>query len=150
MQYKIIRVPVVDPESFEEELNKFLRSHRIVSIRTEFTSQDSKDGVSAFCFLIEYVDGSKSGGNKPNRIDYREVLSDEEFARFAKLRQTRKRMAEEYGLPVYAVFTNEQLANIARKPPASLPELESIEGIGEGKREKYGQAILDTLSSETS
>ena len=150
MQYKITPVPVADPRPFEEELNTFLRSHRIVSVKTEFVASFGTGESSAFCFLVEYIEGNTSRGNKPGRIDYREVLSDDEFAIFAKLRKTRQMLAEQHGVPIYAVFTNEQLANIARKPPASLSEMESIEGIGEGKREKYGQAILDTLSSATS
>ena len=47
------------------------------------------------------------------RVDYKEVLSPADFALFAKLRDWRKATAEQEGIPVYAVLTNEQLAAIA-------------------------------------
>ena len=49
-------------------------------------------------------------GRNEGRIDYKEVLSAPEFERFARLRLLRKELAEKEGVPAYAIFTNEQLA----------------------------------------
>jgi ATP-dependent DNA helicase RecQ len=46
------------------------------------------------------------------------------------------------GSAVYAVFTNRELADIARGKPASIVELKKIDGIGEGKYERYGERFL--------
>ena len=44
------------------------------------------------------------------------------------------------GIPVYAVVTNAQLAQIAEKKPQTITALGQIEGIGQGKCEKFGAA----------
>ena len=52
---------------------------------------------------------SKGGGGRP-RVDYKEILSADEFAVFVRLREVRKQLAATEAIPVYAVCTNEQLA----------------------------------------
>jgi superfamily II DNA helicase RecQ len=73
------------------------------------------------------------------------VLSAEDFALFATLREQRKVLAEKEGVPVYAVFTNEQLAEIAKARPQSRNALGNIAGIGEAKVEKFADSILGLL-----
>jgi superfamily II DNA helicase RecQ len=48
-------------------------------------------------------------------------------------------------MPAYAVFTNEQLAEIAKARCATLADLGKIEGIGPARVEKYGEAVLTNL-----
>ena len=72
----------------------------------------------AFVFLVEYgIDGVKQPSNTTQRIDYREVFNASEYALFDKLRNLRKELAEKSGIPVYAVFTNEQLGYMVKKFP---------------------------------
>lgn len=83
------------------------------------------------------------------KVDYREVLDEAQFARFRKLREARKRIAEEDGVPVYAVFSNDQLAEMARC--AELPtiaSLKKIPGIGEKKVARYGERFVALLAEE--
>ena len=54
-------------------------------------------------------------------------------------------MAEQAGIPVYAVVTNAQLAQIAEKKPQTIASLAQIEGIGQGKCEKFGEAFLRAI-----
>lgn len=64
---------------------------------------------------MEYLDSPRARtGQKPRRTDYREILSPSEFALFAKLRELRKWLAAQEGVPVYAVLTNEQMAALGR------------------------------------
>jgi superfamily II DNA helicase RecQ len=77
------------------------------------------------------------------------LLSPEDFALFSKLREVRKKLAEENGLPVYAVCTNEQLAEIARQKPSSAAECMKIEGIGQGKAEKYVPTFIKCVTGKT-
>lgn len=81
---------------------------------------------------------SGEGRAGKQRVDYKEVLSPEDFALFAKLRDWRKATAEQEGIPVYAVLTNEQLAAITTKRPGSISQLREVEGIGEAKAGRYG------------
>ena len=55
------------------------------------------------------------GVSKTGRIDYKEVLDEKTFALFSKLREKRKVLAEKDAVPVYSVFTNEQLAQMAQR-----------------------------------
>jgi superfamily II DNA helicase RecQ len=70
------------------------------------------------------------------------VLDEPTFKIFARLRDLRKKLAEEERLPAYAVFTNEQLAEIAKARCATPAELGKLEGIGPARVEKYGEAVI--------
>ena len=78
------------------------------------------------------------------KIDYREVLNEQDFAVFARLRTLRKELADGEGIPAYAVFTNEQLAEIVQRRVQSAAALREIAGVGEALS-KYGEAFLRLL-----
>ena len=67
------------------------------------------------------------------------MLKPEVFELFSYLRDERKKLAEQAGIPVYAVVTNAQLAQIAEKKPQTISALAQIEGVGQGKYEKFGE-----------
>ena len=67
------------------------------------------------------------------------------FTVFARLRELRKDLANKEGVPVYAVFTNEQLAEIARRRASCLSHLKDIDGIGDSRAGKYGQAVISVM-----
>lgn len=72
-------------------------------------------------------------------------MSDDEFALFARLRELRKKIAEEEAIPPYAIFTNEQLADMVRKKVTTLQAMKEINGIGDAKISKYGQVFLGSM-----
>lgn len=80
-------------------------------------------------------------------VDYRDVLSAEEFGLYARLRDLRKQLADRDGVPPYAVFTNEQLATIVQTRASSLTRLKDIDGIGEARIGKYGAAVVGLLTT---
>jgi superfamily II DNA helicase RecQ len=59
------------------------------------------------------------------------------------LRQLRKTIAEQQGVPVYAVFTNEQLAGMVKKPPQNIKDILAINGVGEARVKQFGEAFLE-------
>ncbi len=146
MQLRFFRVPAAgDPES-EAELNRFLRSVRPLTVGRQFVA----DGANSFWSLcVEYLDSPKVRAKQAGRerVDYKAVLSADEFAAFARLREARKAIAAEEGVPVYAVCTNEQMAELARARPATLAALRKIEGIGTAKVEKYGERLLVAVAA---
>ena len=83
-------------------------------------------------------------------VDYKEVLSPEDFVIFARLRETRKELAKTEQVPAYAIFTNEQLAEMARVRPVSKNGLAKIVGVGESRIQKYGTRFLKILKEEES
>jgi ATP-dependent DNA helicase RecQ len=68
---------------------------------------------------------------------------DEELREY--LREWRRGIAKEQGLPAYIVMHDSTLEEICRLRPASLSELRRITGIGERKAELYGNNILHAL-----
>ena len=147
LQYASFLLPLHSDSAEQEELNRFLRSHRIVQTRKELIVSE---GTSHWAILVEYLDSSeKSSGEQQikSKVDYKEILNTADFTLFSKLREIRKKLAEENGLPVYAVCTNEQLAEIAKRKPKNLTECMQIEGIGQGKAEKYVPALLECINT---
>ena len=83
---------------------------------------------------------------KTPKIDYREVLSEKDFAKYVKLRDLRKKFAEKEGTPAFTIFTNEQLAELAKMDHPTLTKMETIPGIGKSRIEKYGKVFLQELN----
>lgn len=147
MQMSFYAIPARGDAELQEDLNRFLRSHRVLTVHREFVPQGEN---SFWALAVEYLEGPAPSGpagvadgrSGKQRVDYKELLSPADFALFAKLRDWRKIAAEAEGIPVYAVLTNEQLAAIATKRPLTAAQLREIEGIGEAKAAKYGAAVL--------
>jgi superfamily II DNA helicase RecQ len=100
---------------------------------------------------VEYLDGQMTSEVRQiGKVDYREVLPPEQFERFSRLRALRKELADKEAVPPYAVFTNEQLAAMARLEAPSLGAIEEIEGVGAAKMKKYGVLFLAALQTGTS
>ncbi|MCP3941848.1 MAG: DNA helicase RecQ [Desulfobacteraceae bacterium] len=66
---------------------------------------------------------------------------------FEQLRQKRKLMADQMGLPPYAIFTDKTLIELARVFPSSEESLQQIHGIGTYKQETFGQTFLDEIQT---
>jgi hypothetical protein len=106
MPFEFIQIPANGQGSAKEELNKLLRGGRIASVRKEFVA-NGEDSFWAFC--IEFLDGvlgMDKGRSIDPKIDYKEVLSAEDFSVFAKLRDLRKVISEKEAIPAYSIFTN--------------------------------------------
>jgi ATP-dependent DNA helicase RecQ len=62
---------------------------------------------------------------------------------FSKLRIYRKQLAENDTVPAYAVFTDAELAEIAKLESITHKNLLTINGIDEKRVEKYGKQICE-------
>ncbi len=63
-------------------------------------------------------------------------------ALFEALRGLRKRLADEQNVPAYVVFSDATLAEMAARRPATRAELLEVNGVGQAKLERYGDAFL--------
>lgn len=149
MQFRIFQYPLpCDPEP--ADLNRFLSENRIASVN-HYMVQDS--GMSVAVFIVATANASLAGSasatgvKESNRVDYQKILSPDEFDLFSRLRDERRRIAESDGIPVYAVFTNSQLAEMVRARMDDIAGLLRIEGIGQAKAEKFGPAMIRLLQS---
>jgi ATP-dependent DNA helicase RecQ len=66
---------------------------------------------------------------------------------FDALREARRRLAAEAGIPPYVVFHDSTLREIAARKPRNLNELAEVQGVGAAKLERYGEAMLHALSA---
>jgi len=107
MQFQFFKIPASDSAGFAEELNAFLRAHRILNVHRELVTEP---GSAYWAICVEYlqtaVTGASPNGTGKAKIDYREKLNAEDFTVFSALRDIRKELAERDGVPVYAVFTS--------------------------------------------
>jgi superfamily II DNA helicase RecQ len=130
-----------------DELNIFLKSHRIVNVEKRLV--DSERGTG-WLFLVEYgTDNKPSSSSASPRVDYREILNEQEYALFDKLRQLRKELAEKQGIPVYAIFTNDHLAGMIKNKITGLKDIAALPGIGEARIKQYGEQLLKILAEHS-
>ncbi|MDZ7925073.1 MAG: DNA helicase RecQ [Marinagarivorans sp.] len=61
------------------------------------------------------------------------------------LRQCRRRMAEEYGVPPYVIFHDATLKSLVEVRPKNTQQLLMVNGVGDAKAQKYGQEFLDVI-----
>ncbi len=79
------------------------------------------------------------------RVKGKKVELEYNSALFALLRQKRKEMADEAGVPPYVIFSDKTLVEMAVYYPQSVTSLLSISGIGQVKLRQYGQVFLDVI-----
>lgn len=150
MQVKLFTIPLFDNEAELNEMNGFLRAQKVLTIDKQFASL----GENAYwSFCITYLQLSKQSTmaqntQRQNKIDYKEVLDVATFAVFSTLRTIRKQIAENEAVPAYAVFTDSELAEIAKLENIDVAHLQSIQGIGQKKAEKYGQILCEQYRTQ--
>ena len=66
---------------------------------------------------------------------------------FEALRETRRALAADAGVPPYVIFHDSTLREIAEVKPASLAELARVSGVGRTKLERYGDAMIAAVAS---
>lgn len=127
----------------QTELNRFLQSHRILEMENELIRNDKG---SVWCFCIKYLEpihGVSTSASK--KIDYKKDLDENTFKVFSSLREIRKKIAIDDGIPAYAVFTDEELASIAKLESVTKSTLLSVKGIGDKKIERFADRLMNKL-----
>ncbi len=143
MQIKIYTIPVDGQTAAVDEMNVFLRSHKVLSVDSQLAMQGT-----AWTFCIRYIDGDvpAAGPSRGEKVDYREVLTPEQFAAFSVLREARKAISAKTGLPAFAVFTDAELSEIAKVNPLNEQTMKQVKGIGNGRIERFGKPLLDFIA----
>lgn len=83
---------------------------------------------------------------KAKRVTRREgeIACDEIL--FARLRELRKKLADERGVPAYVIFGDATLRQLAREYPIDVDQLDGITGIGEKKRAEFGATFVAAIA----
>ena len=146
MAFRFFTISVHDGADVEAELNAFLGAHRVVSVDRRFVDLGNQ---SFWAICVDYIAGpsGRAGANTAReRVDYKEKLTPEQFRVFAQLRDLRKEVAQAEAVPVYTVFSNDQLARMVTDRTTTKAALERIDGIGDARVAKYGPRFLDLLT----
>ena len=150
MPYAHFQIPVQGGDE-ETSLNQFIHQHRVVKTEKRFI----ECGLESFwAYQIQYEgkaaqapSGQVKKGKKGAQIDYKDVLSEEDFILYVKLKEWRKQRANELDVELYAIFTNAQLAEIAEKKCQKLKDVKAIAGVGETRIENHSEALLEFVKS---
>lgn len=150
MQIRIFTIPLFGGEEAVEEMNKFLRGNKVVDITKNLVQQGD---VAYWSFCVTYLLGAPpkthQSNDKKEKVDYKQILGEAEFARFALLRTLRRQLAEADAVPAFAVFTDAELAEMAKMEELNTKKLLSVNGIGDKRVEKYGEPLCRMYAEQT-
>lgn len=144
MQIKFFTIPIMGGEKLQEELNTFLRSRKVLQVEQHIINNGQE---SFWCLAVRYLTGTANHSGSSNaakkKIDYKEVLDATSFQRFSDMRIIRKKIAVEQAIPAFAIFTDAELAALAKlEGELTLKKLQSVKGVGEKKATKYGHYFI--------
>jgi superfamily II DNA helicase RecQ len=143
MQIRIFNIALTDDGEVLGEMNRFLASNKVLEMEQRFYQNEHG---SYWSFCVRYLMINPSNFQQQTikqKVDYKELLDENVFTIFSKLRECRKIIAANDAVPAYAVFTDEELAGIARLPEIEVGKLISVKGIGDKKAVKYGHQLIE-------
>ena len=71
--------------------------------------------------------------------------ADEEL--FAMLKDLRKKVAKQHGLPPFVIFQDPSLEDMAVQYPITFEEMQNITGVGVGKARKFGEEFIRLIKA---
>jgi superfamily II DNA helicase RecQ len=153
MQIQIFTIPIYDNGDMMEEMNKFLRAHKVLELKEHFQAMPQG---GAWCFCIKYL--ATTPRNVSNKIpssanqekkDYKKELDEATFNKFSILRAGRKELSAKEALPPFALFLDTELVEIAKLEEMSLSNIGKIKGIGKQKIERFVPNLLAYYQKHT-
>lgn len=140
MQIKLFTIPVGDSGAAQEEMNRFLRGNKILEVQNQLISNENG---AYWCFCIRYIEKAfvPAEAHK-GKVDYKQILDEATFKKFSKLREIRKKVAAEEGMPAFAIFTDEELAGLAKLETITPKTMLLVKGIGDKKVERFAKHFI--------
>jgi len=140
MQFKIFTIPIGDNGSALDEMNRFLRANKVLDVQNQVVSNANG---AYWCFCVRYIEKIYSqNGDSKTKVDYKQVLDEVTFQKFSRLREIRKKLAADEGIPAFAVFTDEELAGLAKLETITVQNMLTIKGIGDKKVERFAKHFI--------
>jgi len=90
--------------------------------------------------VIQEAERVQKKGKRKEEVEYNHTLFD-------ILRQKRKVMADEAGVPPYVIFSDRTLTEMAAYYPQSAESLLNISGVGQVKLRQYGETFLEVIKT---
>jgi ATP-dependent DNA helicase RecQ len=90
--------------------------------------------------LAQEEERTRKDKKRKGEIEYNHAL-------FAILRQKRKELADQAGVPPYVIFSDKTLTEMAAYYPQSAGSLLTINGVGQVKAQRYGEVFLEVIKN---
>ena len=146
MKYNFFAIPAKNPKAAQEEFNAFCVQHRVAFVEKQLIA-DGGDSFWSICVSWEEGEAAPSVSEpSKRRVDYKKVLSEEDFDHYLELHHFRRELAELNSVPPYAPFNNEQMAEMVKQRMKTKADLKKLPGVGESRIEKYGDDFVKKLN----
>lgn len=152
MRFHFATIPVFGSEQAATALNQFVATHRVLAVDRHLVPDGPR---SAWAVCVTYTEGftipgateGEATSTDRERVDYKQVLNDD-FSAFARFRELRKVVSKRDGLPIYAVFTNELLAEMVQAEPAVRSRV-PCQSAGCGRTDEPSSGCLPSRAGDT-
>jgi len=148
MKLRVFTLPFEPARGFDTtEADAFFEDHEALSV-TDHVLEHA--GVPWLVLVVTYQaldrdGGSSRGAGRRKGPDPRAELDPAQQKVYDALRSWRAHRGRDEGVPVYMVATNRQLAQVVQQRPTTLAALDAIDGFGDGRRKRHGEALLAAL-----
>lgn len=148
MQIKLFTIPIGDSGAAVEDMNRFLRGNKILEVENQLISNENG---AYWCFCVRYIEKDLSQiaySDNKTKVDYKQTLDEATFQKFSELRAIRKKVAADEGIPAFAVFTDEELAALAKLETITQKTMLSVKGIGDKKVERFAKYFISDSNKD--
>ena len=80
----------------------------------------------------------------PKEKTKKDIIRD---ALFERLRELRKRLADEKNMPPFVIFSDATLSDMSQKKPLTQADMLNVSGVGEMKYQQYGEIFIREIAS---
>ncbi|MEP6390534.1 MAG: DNA helicase RecQ [Halioglobus sp.] len=117
------------------------------ALRLEESCRPILKGEQSIAFRLDQRSSATKGSGKTTRTP---LPDDIDIALWESLRDCRRQLAEEQGIPPYVIFHDKTLQEMCYAMPGSTAEFARLSGVGARKLEKYGEQFLHVLKTHVS
>jgi ATP-dependent DNA helicase RecQ len=152
---RVLPPHVVLPDiALQEMARRYPRSERELSGFTGMSERKLRDFAAPFLREIsDYLRQNPRQVSTGNRAARKTRLTDDtqpyDEVLFGKLREARRRIADERGVPAFVILHDSALREIARHPPASIEALATIRNVGRRRASNFGEAVLAVIRAQS-
>ncbi|MFD1552400.1 DNA helicase RecQ [Putridiphycobacter roseus] len=114
---------------------------------TEFGNEILKTNKSINLTKPQPRETLKAKKEKEKKGKARPTITKTSSSLFEALKQTRKIVAKEKGVPAYIIFHDSALKDMAVKKPGTELEMLEVQGMGEAKFRTYGELFLNAIAN---
>lgn len=149
MQLNTFCIPATDGDAVVDEVNRFLRSHRILKAEHQFCAESG----GYWALMISYADSVAAEPAPAFQKDKKDVtldMTDEERERYERFRKIRREISAQRGVSAFLVFSNSELAILAKVPSLNAETAKAVRGVNPKHMEDFVSFFFDPADGEAS